>query len=159
MCLVHFLLLCLTAFSHVGDVYRCVYDGAASNQSFAITAKVSCVMAADTDCGNLEFAVEDDRDAVNLFYASDTNGVPVPGDTILAHGAVKRRWDGKCFAQIAAYEVLARSPAPPPRQTTVREMTEGRVDCRYCRLHATIRETAQNKGPSSPDLHIMCIFT
>ena len=139
---VNFLLLCLTTLVQVGDVYRCVTAGVTADQSFAITAKVTCVMAAESNCGNFEFAVEDDKDAANLFFSGSTDTIPAPGDTVSAHGTILRRSDGKSFARITAFEVLAHGAAPQPRQTTVREMVEGRVDCRYCRLHATIRETA-----------------
>lgn len=135
--------LCAITLFHVGDIYRCICDGTASDQHFAITAKVSCVTAVETVCGDFEFAVEDDTDAVNMFYDKDIGTHPVPGDTILAQGILKRRrWDRRPYASITALKVLAHGPAPTPLKTTVREMAEGRVDCRYCRLHATVREVA-----------------
>ena len=136
------MLLCLTTLVQVGDVYRSVNAGVTADWSFAITAKVTCVMAAESTCGNFEFSLEDDKDAANLFFNGSTNSIPAPGDTISAHGIIQRRGDGKSFARITAFEVLAHGAAPQPRLTTVREMVEGRVDCKYCRLRATIRETA-----------------
>ena len=138
-----FCLLCFAAFFRVGDIYRCVYDNTAADQHFAITATVTCVTMAKSNSGYYEFAVEDGADAANLFYGESTNAVPVPGDTIFAQGVVTRRMrDGRPFARVTALEVLGHGAAPSPRPTTVREMTEGRFDCRFCRLRAIIRETA-----------------
>ena len=135
------LLLCLTTLLRVGDVYRCVCGDTVYDQHFAITAKVTCVMESDSDCGNLEFAVEDDTDAANMFYRGGTNGYPSAGATVFARGAVRKRdSDKRSFARIDEFEILAQGTAPQPRQTTVREMVGGMIDCRYCRLRATIRD-------------------